>query len=136
LWLEDVRVSRLGNSDGEDLDYQLADAGQRHRRATRDLFNGNDELPPAELGPHLENKMMSRSDLQNDLEKLTNDVTQMADENDRLRESKAQMLAALRQALPILQDCLPGTADPDRTKEVIANAQNAIADGESDSAVM
>jgi hypothetical protein len=42
------------------------------------------------------------------------------------------MLAALRNALPILQDCLPGTVDPDWTEKVIAKIQNAIADAERD----
>jgi hypothetical protein len=77
--------------------------------------------------------MISRSELQSDLEKLKNDATQMSNENDRLREIKVQMLAALHNALPILEDCLPGTADPDWTEGVIAKIQNAIAAAESDS---
>lgn len=77
--------------------------------------------------------MVSRSDLQRDFQKLTNDTTQMANEYYRLREINARMLAALQGALPILEDCIPGTADPDWTKEVIAKVQNAIADAESDS---
>jgi hypothetical protein len=76
--------------------------------------------------------MISHSDLQSDLKKLTNDTAQMANENDRLREIKVQMLAALRDALPILEDCLPGTADPDWTEGVIAKVQKAIADAERD----
>jgi hypothetical protein len=77
--------------------------------------------------------MVSRSDLQSDLEKLTNDTTQMSNENARLREIKDQMLAALHDALPILEECLPSTSDPDRTEGVIAKIQNAIAAAESDS---
>jgi hypothetical protein len=75
--------------------------------------------------------MISRSELKSDLEKLTNDTTQMSNENDRLREIKVQMLAALRDALPILEDCLPGTADPNSTEGVIAEIQKAIAVAES-----
>jgi hypothetical protein len=65
--------------------------------------------------------------------KLTNDTTQMANEYYRLREIKVQMLGALRDALPVLEDCLPGSTDPDRTEEVIAKVQHAIAEAESDS---
>jgi hypothetical protein len=54
--------------------------------------------------------MSSRSDLHSGFEKLTADATQMADENARLREVNAQMLAALQYALPILQEGLPDTA--------------------------
>jgi hypothetical protein len=77
--------------------------------------------------------MISRSDLQSDLKKLTNDTTQMANENERLHEIKAKMLAALHDVLPILEDSLPATVDPDWTKDVVAKVQNAIADAESDS---
>ena len=77
--------------------------------------------------------MISRSELQSDLEKLTNDTTQMANENDRLRDIKVQMLAVLHDALPILEANLPATADPEWTEGVIATMQKAIADAESDS---
>jgi hypothetical protein len=77
--------------------------------------------------------MISRSELQSDLEKLKNDTTQMSNENERLREIKDQMLAALQDAVPILEECLPGTADPDWTEGVIAKIRNAIAAAESDS---
>jgi hypothetical protein len=77
--------------------------------------------------------MISRPDLQSDFQKLTNDTTQMANEYYRLREINARMLAALQGVLPILEDCIPGAADPDWTKEVIANVQNAIADAARDS---
>jgi hypothetical protein len=76
--------------------------------------------------------MSSRSDLQSDLERLTNDATQVANENTRLREINSQMLVALQMALPIPQVCLPGTVDPDWTEQVIAKTQNAIADVERD----
>jgi hypothetical protein len=76
--------------------------------------------------------MSSRSDLHSDLEKLTADATQMADENARLRKIKAQMLAALQYALPLLQEGLPDTVDFDWTKEAIAKVQNAIAEAERD----
>jgi hypothetical protein len=77
--------------------------------------------------------MISRPDLQSDFQKLANDTTQMANEYYRLREINARMLAALQGALPILEDCAAGTADPDWTKEIIAKVQNAIADAASDS---
>ena len=54
----------------------------------------------------------------------------MADENARLRKINAQMLAALRYALPILEEGLPETVNFDWTKEAIANVQNAIAKAE------
>jgi hypothetical protein len=76
--------------------------------------------------------MSSRSDPQSDFEKLTVDVTQMADENARLRKVNAQMLGALQYALPILQDALPKTVDFDWTKEAIVKVQNAIAEAERD----
>ena len=50
--------------------------------------------------------MSSRSDFDSDLEKLTTDATQMANENARLRGTNAQMLAALQYALPVLRDAL------------------------------
>jgi len=54
----------------------------------------------------------------------------MADENARLRKINAQMLAALRCALPILEEGLPETVNFDWTKEAIAKVQNAIAEAE------
>ena len=70
------------------------------------------------------------SDLHSDFERLKSDATQMADENARLRKINAQMLAALRYALPILEEGLPETVNFDWTKEAIANVQNAIAEAE------
>jgi hypothetical protein len=76
--------------------------------------------------------MSSRSDLHRDFEKLTADAAQMADENARLREINARMLAALEYALPILQQGLPDTVNFDWTKEAIDKVQSAIAEAESD----
>ncbi len=76
--------------------------------------------------------MSSRSELHRDLENLTNDAAQVADENARLRKINAQMLAALQFALPILQQGLPETVNFDWTKEAIDKVQNAIAEAESD----
>jgi len=76
--------------------------------------------------------MSSRADLDSDFEKLTADATQMADEVARLRRINSQMLAALRDALPVLRDGLPTTVDFDWTKEVIAKVQDAMAKAERD----
>jgi hypothetical protein len=76
--------------------------------------------------------MSSRSDLHRDFENLTADAAQMADENARLRQINAQMLAALQYALPILQQGLPETVNFDWTKEAIDKVQSAIAEAESD----
>ena len=76
--------------------------------------------------------MSSRADLNNDLEKLTADVTQMADENARLRKINAQMLAALQYVLPLLRDGLPATVNFDWTTDAIAKIQNAMAEAERD----
>ena len=74
--------------------------------------------------------MSSPSDLHSDVERLTADATQMADENARLRKINTQMLAALQCALPILEEGLPETVNFDWTKEAIANVQNAIVEAE------
>ncbi len=76
--------------------------------------------------------MSSRADLDNDLEKLTADATQMADENARLRKINAQMLAALQYVLPLLRDGLPATVNFDWTMDAIAKIQNAMAEAERD----
>jgi hypothetical protein len=76
--------------------------------------------------------MSSRADLDNDLEKLTADATQMADENARLRKINAQMLAALHYVLPLLRDGLPATVNFDWTTDAIAKIQNAMAEAERD----
>jgi phage-related minor tail protein len=74
--------------------------------------------------------MSSRSDLHADFEKLTADAKQMADENANLRKINAEMLAALKYTLPILQDGLPETVNFDWTKEAIAKVQHAMAEAE------
>ncbi len=76
--------------------------------------------------------MPSRSDLENDIEKLTADATQMADENSRLRRINAQMRGALQYVLPLLRDGLPATVNFDWTAEAIVKIQNAMAEAESD----
>jgi hypothetical protein len=76
--------------------------------------------------------MSSRPDLHRDVENLTADAAQMADENAKLRKINAQMLAALQYALPILQQGLPGTVNFDWTREAIDKVQNAIAAADSD----
>ena len=52
----------------------------------------------------MEITMSSRSDLDTDLAQLSTDATQLADENVRLRGINAEMLAALKYALPVLQE--------------------------------
>ena len=44
----------------------------------------------------------------------------------------AQMLAALKFALPVLRDGLPGSVNFDWMKEAVAKAQDAIAEAERD----
>jgi hypothetical protein len=53
--------------------------------------------------------MSSLSDLSIDFAKLKSDATQMAEENARLRNINAKMLAALRYVLTFLQEGLPAT---------------------------
>ena len=77
--------------------------------------------------------MISRSDLHIDIEKLTADATQMADENDRPRKINAEMLDALQYSLPILQEGLPEAIDHKWVKEAIVKVQKAIAEAERDS---
>ena len=77
--------------------------------------------------------MSARADLNGDLEKVMGDATQLADESARLRRLNAEMLAALRYVLPILQEGLPATVDFDWTRQAIEKVQNAIADAERDS---
>jgi hypothetical protein len=76
--------------------------------------------------------MSSRSDLYHDIDELTADATQMADENDRLRNINTQMLDALVYALPILQEGLPAAIDHKWVKEAVVKVQNAIAEAERD----
>jgi hypothetical protein len=76
--------------------------------------------------------MSSRSDIHRDFEKLTADAAHLEDENARLREINAQMLAALQYALPILQEGLPETVNFDWTREAVVKVQSAIAAAESD----
>jgi len=80
----------------------------------------------------MEITMSSRSDLDTDLAQLSTDATQLADENIRLRGINAEMLAALKYALPVLQDGLPESVDFDRMKEAVAKVQDAIAEAERD----
>jgi hypothetical protein len=76
--------------------------------------------------------MSSRSDIDTDLAQLTADITSFADANARLRRINAEMLAALKYALPVLQDGLPESVDLDWMKEAVAKVQNAIAEAERD----
>jgi hypothetical protein len=86
----------------------------------------------AQLLPVMEIAMSSRSDLDTDLAQLSTDATQLADENVRLRGINAEMLAALKYALPVLQDGLPESVDFDRMKEAVAKVQYAIGEAERD----
>jgi hypothetical protein len=76
--------------------------------------------------------MSSRSDLSDDFEKLKRDATQMSEENARLRNINAKMLAALQYLLPLLQQGLPATVDFDWTEEAVAKVQDALAEAERD----
>ena len=76
--------------------------------------------------------MSSRSNLDTDLAKLSTDATQLAEENIRLRGINAEMRAALKYALPVLQDGLPESVDFDRMKEAVAKVQDAIGEAERD----
>ena len=49
-----------------------------------------------------------------------------------MREINAEMLAALKYALPVLQDGLPESVNFDRIKEAVAKVQDAIAEAERD----
>ena len=80
--------------------------------------------------------MSSRADLDNDLERLIADSRALADENDRLRNINAEMLAALESALPILQEGLPAVVNVDLAKEVVAKVQAALGKAESDPEVV
>ena len=51
--------------------------------------------------------MSSRADLDGGLDRLMANSTALADENERLRRINAEMLAALKSALPILEDASP-----------------------------
>jgi hypothetical protein len=81
----------------------------------------------------MEVAMPSRADLDNDLERLTVDSIELAQENDRLRAINAEMLAALESALPILQEALPVVIDVDSAKDVVVKVQAAIGKAASDS---
>jgi hypothetical protein len=74
----------------------------------------------------------SRSDLDRDFAQLKADATRLADENDRLRRINAQMLAALRNSLPVLQAGLPEAVNFDCIREATAKVQGAIAEAERD----
>jgi len=84
----------------------------------------------ARLRQAMEIAMSSRSDLDTDLAQLTSDTTQLTNENARLRRINAGMLAALKFALPVLQDGLPESVDFDWMKEAVAKVQDAIAEAE------
>jgi hypothetical protein len=74
--------------------------------------------------------MISGSDLDRDFAQLKSDVTRLADENDRLRRINAQMLAALKYALPVLEDGLPQSVNFDSVREAVVKVQGAIAEAE------
>ena len=76
--------------------------------------------------------MISRSDLDRGFSQLKADVMRLADEDDRLRRINAQMLAALRYSLPVLQEGLPEAVNFDRIREAVAKIQSAIAEAERD----
>jgi len=76
--------------------------------------------------------MPSRADLDADLARLTSDMTLLANENAGLRRVNAEMLAALKYALPVLQDGLPESVDFDWTRQAVTKVQNAIAQAERD----
>jgi len=76
--------------------------------------------------------MLTRSDLDTDIEKLASDAAQLADENAKLSRINAQMLAALQYALPILRDGLPAAVNLDWTREAVVKVQSAIAEAERD----
>jgi hypothetical protein len=66
------------------------------------------------------------------ISQLKADATRLADENDRLRRINAQMLAALRYSLPVLQAGLPEAVNFDWIREATAKIQGAIAEAERD----
>lgn len=76
--------------------------------------------------------MTSRPDLEDDFARLKTDATQLADENARLRRINAQMLSALKYALPVLRDGLPESVNFDWMKEAVAKVQDAIAEADRD----
>lgn len=76
--------------------------------------------------------MPPRADLGSDLARLTSDMTLLADENARLRRANGVMLAALKYALPVLQDGLPESVDFEWTRQAVTKIQSAIAEAERD----
>jgi len=73
-----------------------------------------------------------RSDFDREFAQLKSAVMSMADENDRLREINAQMLAALQYSLPVLQEGLPEAVKFDWIRDAVAKVQSAIAEAERD----
>jgi hypothetical protein len=64
---------------------------------------------------------------------LTTQVTRLEDQNAALRDVNAQMLAALKCALPVLRDgLLPDTVDYDAISTAVSKVQDALANAEED----
>jgi hypothetical protein len=76
--------------------------------------------------------MISRSDLDRDFSQLKADTMRLADENDRLRKINAQMLVALKCALPVLREGLPEDVNFDSIREAVTKVQSAISETERD----
>jgi hypothetical protein len=74
----------------------------------------------------------SRSDFDREFSQLKADAMGLSDENDRLRRINAQMLAALRYSLPVLQEGLPASVNFDLIQKAVARVQGAIAEAERD----
>jgi hypothetical protein len=77
--------------------------------------------------------MSLRTELDTDLAQLRTDVKRLGDENAKLREINAQMIAALNSALPVLRDgLLPVSVNFDAINAAVAKVENAVAEAERD----
>jgi hypothetical protein len=77
--------------------------------------------------------MVVRSHVDTALAGLTTQVTRLEDQNAALRDVNAQMLAALKCALPVLRDgLLPDTVDYDAISTAVSKVQDALANAEED----
>jgi hypothetical protein len=72
------------------------------------------------------------SDDDTDLAEIKAGMSQVADENTRLRKINRRMLQALQCSLPILQAGLPVSGNFDAISEAVVKVQNAIAEAERD----
>jgi hypothetical protein len=81
----------------------------------------------------METAMSARAEADTDLVLLTGAMTRLEGENARMRHINAELLAALKNALPILRDgMLPDSIDFDAVQDATTKIQNAISAAERD----